>query len=216
LPTSPGRFFATPFFVPGARAAEKNALEKHHRQEKIQILFCGDQARRKGLDLVIEAFFKLPVTVRRRASLRVISRLSDGALSIPDDPSIKVESGLPHHAVMEAMRDAHILAVPSRFESYGLVFLEAMSRGTLVIAPNWEVQRELLDYGRAGILVDPGACKSLVDALELSIEDEEARVRLSTKGYERFNQCYSPERVAKRFLSMVQTANSGASDIPTN
>jgi glycosyltransferase involved in cell wall biosynthesis len=208
FPESADKFFATPFFVPGASAESPTILSKHLDKKPIEILFVGDQAKRKGLDVLIAAFRQLSHSIRQGAKLTIVSRLSDGEVLIPEDPQIEVHRGLPHPVVIQKMKSAHILAVPSRFESYGLAFLEAMSKGVVPIAPNWEVQRELLENGRAGVLVNPGSSESLRVALECLIEDQNHRLEIADNALKRFSANYAPERVAKRFVEMFQLARS--------
>ena len=206
FPESAGRFFCTPFFLPSMAAANPEILAKHGERGEIRILFVGDQAKRKGLDVLFEAYRSLPGAVRSRAKLLVVSRLTDGQMTVPQEPGIEIHRGLPHSDVIKAMRAAHILAVPSRFESYGLVYLEAMSQGTVPIAPDWEVQREILDGGAAGSLVEPGSARALRLSLEHLIEHHDDRARLAESSYGRFTSTYAPGHVARRFLTMFQKA----------
>jgi glycosyltransferase involved in cell wall biosynthesis len=210
FPTLAGRFFGAPFFVPNAKAAPPNILAKHADARDIEILFVGDQARRKGLDVLVEGFRRLSPRIRSRAKLTIVSRQTDGPVTIPEDERIEVFYGLPHGAVLERMRRAHILAVPSRFESYGLVFLEAMSQGTVPVAPNWEVQREILDFGRAGSLVQAGNAEALRETLEHLVDDDIQRSILARNAVERFDANYSPRQVAGRFYEMFQLATARA------
>ena len=53
--------------------------------------------------------------------------------------------------VLALMRDSHVLVNVSHIESFGMVFLEGMSQGMLCLGPDWEVQREIFDEGRAGM-----------------------------------------------------------------
>jgi glycosyltransferase involved in cell wall biosynthesis len=109
-----------------------------------------------------------------------------------------VRHGLTPAEVMKLMQASHILVNVSHSESYGMVFLEAMSQGTMCIAPRWEVQREIFDGGRAGMTVrcDP---ESVRQALLRAIDDEDHRLELATAAWHRFGENYTPAVVAHKY-----------------
>jgi glycosyltransferase involved in cell wall biosynthesis len=211
FPDIADRFVFTPFFVPELSAADPAVLTKHFNPTEVRVLFVGKQGKTKGLDVLIEAFQGMAASVKNHARLIIVSALTDGVVSIPDDPHIEFHAGLRHEEVMREMRWAHILAIPSRFESYGFAYTEAMSQGTVPIAPNWEVQRELVNNGEAGVLAEPGDSRDLRLKLERLIEDEAYRVKLAGNAYRRFCGRYAPEQVAKRFLEMFELAKARGS-----
>jgi len=62
---------------------------------------------------------------------------------------------LPDSELADHYRLADVFAMPSRAEGFGVVFLEAMSCGTAVLAGNRDGSVDALDGGRLGCLVDP-------------------------------------------------------------
>jgi glycosyltransferase involved in cell wall biosynthesis len=193
-----------PPFLPYLSAASEEVLNRHKSPERVEILFVGNDARRKGLDLLIDAFEHLPQTTRRRAHLTIVSHFDGGALPLPKDPDITVLSGIPNTQVLELMRNAHVFASIPRYEAYGFVYLEAMSLGAAVLGPNWEVQREILDNGRAGAT---STCdvSSIVRALTRLIEDDSYRMGIATAGWSRFRELYAPSIVAANYAELFQS-----------
>ncbi|WP_369781564.1 glycosyltransferase [Pseudomonas sp. WC2401] len=59
---------------------------------------------------------------------------------------------------------ADILIVPSRWEGFGLVAVEAMRAGLPVIASNVGGLAEVVEDNATGILIDPNSVQALVDA----------------------------------------------------
>jgi glycosyltransferase involved in cell wall biosynthesis len=204
-PELAGKFTPVPFFLPDLQAVPIDLLERHHSPEKIHLLFVGNEAWRKGLDLLIAAFQQLPNSARRHAHLTIISNFDDRKFAIPTDETITVLHGVPHSAVLAQMRRAHVLINVARFESYGFIFPEAMSQGVACIGPDWEVQRELLDEGRAGTNV---ACDvtALSAALLQLIEDDTRRYALASAALARFQQRYAPAIVARQYTEMFRAA----------
>jgi glycosyltransferase involved in cell wall biosynthesis len=68
---------------------------------------------------------------------------------------------LPDSELADHYRLADVFAMPSRGEGFGVVFLEAMSCGTPVLAGNRDGSVDALDGGRLGCLVDPDATSAV-------------------------------------------------------
>jgi glycosyltransferase involved in cell wall biosynthesis len=88
---------------------------------------------------------------------------------------------------------ARALAMPSRYEGFGLPCLEAMACGTPVVAAAAGGLPETV--GDAGLLVDPRDGGSFADALLAAACDEEERERLADAGRRRAS-AYSWNRTA--------------------
>jgi glycosyltransferase involved in cell wall biosynthesis len=206
FPDLADRFQAVPFFVPGAAAIPMDVLaRKLDRSGSLKCLFVGHEARRKGLDRVFQAFARLSPNAARQVHLTVVSKQTDGRVSVIPPASCRVEAVLPHDQVMRLMQESDVLIMPSRFESYGLVYLEAMSQGTIPVVPDWEVQRELVGEGAAGITT-PGTPEHLATLLTELIEDQELRYRLSLAARQRFELMFAPRVVAAEFAALFLRA----------
>lgn len=80
---------------------------------------------------------------------------------------------------------ASIAAVPSRFEPFGLVIVEAMAAGMPVVCTSVKHgPKEIVEDGRNGLLVPPKNPAELGGALARLMEDEELRRSLADGGAE--------------------------------
>lgn len=201
FPEIADRFVSVPFFTPHIIACERAQLQKHRRSQTVRLLFVGNHARRKGLEQLLAAFCSLPARVLERAELIIISNFDRSPMHVPAHPRIRVLRGLGSADVLTEMGRAHVLVNVAHFESYGVVFLEAMAQGLACIAPNWEVQRELFDDGRAGMNVacETGAVRT---ALERLILDEEFRFAMAEAAWMRFQERYTPAIVAAKYADL--------------
>jgi len=94
---------------------------------------------------------------------------------------------------LDALSAADILVVPSRRDSFGIVYLEAWSYHKPVVgarcAPIWDT----IDDGVNGMLVDFGDEKDLANCLLRLLGDEGLREELGERGYEKVTSNYTSE-----------------------
>ena len=187
FPEFSDRFMSVPWFRPGLIAAPAATVRKKHLDDRrLRLLFVGRQARRKGLDIVLDALRLMSDAERKRLAFDIVTSFSDGPVNLNVDVELRVHKEIDNRSLFALMRNAHIYVMPCRFETFGLVFVEAMSHGCGVLAPNWEVQREILDYGLAGVNVTPKAEDVCRDSRMLC-HDREKRTNLAEAALQRFD-----------------------------
>jgi glycosyltransferase involved in cell wall biosynthesis len=98
------------------------------------IVFVGAMVARKRPFFVLEAFRRLgsdeQVTLHFAGSGPLFSRMADAAAGVK---RVQVHGRLGHDELRQLMRGQAALVVPSLSESFGLVYLEALSEGLCVI-----------------------------------------------------------------------------------
>jgi len=100
----------------------------------------------------------------------------------------------------ELYRQADIFALPTRVESFGLVFVEAMAYGAPVVAYAVGPVPTILTEG--AILVPPGDEDAFGEALRSLILDSARRRQLGIEGYGMVLERYSWKRMAQAFMDM--------------
>jgi glycosyltransferase involved in cell wall biosynthesis len=99
------------------------------------------------------------------------------------------------------------LIMPSAWEGLGMVLLEAIVHGVPVIATQVSGIPEVVRDGVDGVLVAPGDCDALVDAMEATVgRRAEARVRRPAPGRDYINQKFSFRRMLEETLGVYQAA----------
>ena len=89
---------------------------------------------------------------------------------------------LPEREVLALMARADVFALPSSPEGFGIVYTEAMSQGTPVIACRGEGPEDFIGDGVSGLLVPPRDPAALAAALERLLGDAEAAQRMGEAG----------------------------------
>ena len=94
---------------------------------------------------------------------------------------------------------AHIFCLPSDQEGFGIVFLEAMAAGKPIVATRAAAIPEVV---RSGILVKPGDCDALAEAILHLYRYPELRESIGSAGRSDVDR-FDVNRVASKFLSEV-------------
>ncbi|NHI94770.1 MAG: glycosyltransferase family 1 protein [Candidatus Lokiarchaeota archaeon] len=93
--------------------------------------------------------------------------------------------------------------VPSIYEPFGLVLLEAMACKTVVIATNNGGPVNIVDDGVDGFLVDVKDTKEFADKIIKILTDEKLKQKMILAGYEKATELYSWQTVSKKVLEEV-------------
>lgn len=99
----------------------------------------------------------------------------------------------------------NVFAMPSRTDSFGIVFLEAWANGLPVVAADAGGVPEVVSHGETGLLVPFGALDQLAAALKTVTIDRRLAVRLGAAGRDRVERGYTWE---ERFATLLGRTES--------
>ncbi len=194
-----------PYFLPHVNFIERQKIESKVLEPVCRLAFVGRQARRKGLDLAIAAFERLDALYPQRFHFTIVSNLNDGPVKLPHKPNVSFIRELPVGEVRELLGRSHFLIMPSRFETFGWVYVEAMSQGAIPVASDAPIQAELLDRGGAGILSTP-APEAIARAIEEAYATPAIWLRKALDAYDFAAAELGPAAVAGKFRSVFEEA----------
>lgn len=164
----------------------------------------------KGFDLLIQAGhflrqrgYKAEIEIsgqgKSRGALEKLAR--DLKLRIEDQTGVTVEI---HHETSNAlheMREAHIVVQPSRFESFGLVSLEAQATGCFTIASSVGGLVDVVHDKSTGLLVEPSNPEALADAIEWALKHPAEAHTIRARGVKRAATDFSSEQMIEGALN---------------
>ncbi|TKC83172.1 glycosyltransferase [Trinickia terrae] len=102
------------------------------------------------------------------------------------------------------IRQAEMLILSSRYEGFGMVLGEAMALGTPVISADCPTgPRDLLEGGRAGLLVVPGDADAMADAIERLLTDSELRRQLTSNALAKV-ETFAPPSANQRMMELAR------------
>jgi glycosyltransferase involved in cell wall biosynthesis len=129
----------------------------------LRLLFVGRFDRQKGLDVLLNAMSQLPPDM---FWLVVVGApVQDGAVDQPRLPNVKYLGWLPHDELSRFYVEADVLVMPSRWESFGLVAVEAHSHGVPVVAARCCSLPEIVEHKTSGLLFDVDDSAGLANLL---------------------------------------------------
>jgi glycosyltransferase involved in cell wall biosynthesis len=189
--TSPAtaRVLAADYAVPAAAVtvalpgSVRHAAAPKPAHETINLLAVGAVVPRKGYDVLIEALGRLTdldwqlviagdctrdrATAGELATTLVRKRLG---------PRVRMAGAVSDEELTALHRDADVFVLASRFEGYGMAYLEAIAHGLPVVGTRAGAIPETVPEG-AGLLVPPDDVAALAAALRAMIANAGLRER---------------------------------------
>jgi phosphatidylinositol alpha-1,6-mannosyltransferase len=125
------------------------------------------------------------------------------ALASPAARSIEVAGFVSEGDLSAMFRRAHIFAMPSRGEGFGLVYVEAMRHGLPVIASTHDAGQEINAHGETGFNVSLDESDELANRLIELLDDATLRSRMGQAGFARWRSHFRFSAFRSRFEDTI-------------
>jgi glycosyltransferase involved in cell wall biosynthesis len=148
-----------PYGAPSVAAGETAS-----RSGNLRVLYVGSLGQRKGLSYLLRAIHLLGSNVE----LTLVGRKAAGGCR-PLEEAVRRHHWiptLPHGEVLAQMQKHDVLVLPSLFEGFGLVILEAMAQGLPVITTAHTAGPDLLSEGVDGFIVPIRSAEAIAEKLD--------------------------------------------------
>lgn len=188
--------------------ATDEAIEREARattRGPLRIGFVGRLGREKRIDVLLGALARLPGDAAftcdiygegpERSSLLALAQ----QLCLTDRVRFHPPTSTPGHVY----RSLDAVALCSPRESSSNMVLEAMAAGCAVVVTRVGGLTELVDRGRAGLLVEPLDVADLRNALLRLVRDPAERQRLSRAAQKYVTVRHHPQEVARRWIALL-------------
>ena len=139
---------------------------------RLRVLFAGSLGQRKGLSYLLQAVESIG---RDKVELTLLGRKASSHCA-PLEAAVsryRWIPTLPHQEVLREMQRHDVLVLPSLFEGFGLVILEAMAQGLVVIATPHTAAPDLVEDGVDGFIVPIRSASAIAEKLEMLLESRE-------------------------------------------
>jgi SAM-dependent methyltransferase len=192
-------------------------ISPSRRQGAVEVLFVGRLEPRKGIDTLLAClpslageFPDLTFTIVGADNIpspsgptyRELFERSEAGARLRD--RVRFTGVLSEADLARRYADCDIFVAPSKYESFGLILLEAMMFGKPVIASDVGGMAHIVEPDGNGFLVPPGDAQSLRQAVARLAASSELRARLGRRSRELYEQRYSAPRMVDETIAFYQ------------
>jgi glycosyltransferase involved in cell wall biosynthesis len=158
----------------------------------LRVIFVGNLIPRKELHTLLDALARLPredwlltvagsLTADEAYAAAIRRRIDAAGLT----ENVTLLGTLSREQLAAQLAASHLLAVPSSYEGFGIVYLEGMHFGLPAIAGTRGAAREIITPGQDGLLVTPGDADALARSIASLLRDRERLLRMSLAARQR-------------------------------
>jgi glycosyltransferase involved in cell wall biosynthesis len=174
--------------------SENEVVARAKEKEPLRILFLGNVICRKGLHKLMEAIklnmlnIRLDVVGGLTAEPNYAREMQKKAQVSNLKSTVYFHDSLDNEPLIEKMKSAHVLVVPSSYEGFGIVYLEGMAFGLPAIGTTAGGASEIISDSETGFLVPPDDADALAERLSRLAKDRKLLTRMSLNALERYRQ----------------------------
>jgi len=187
----------------------ESEVEERAKRDKFRVVFLGNVTYRKGLHTLLRAVRDLSPDIH----VDVIGSMTSEPL-YADDMETYVHShglntrvtfhlSLNNEPLIEKLRNAHVLVVPSSYEGFGIVYLEGMGFGLPAIGTMVGAASEIITHGEDGYLINPDDADTLAKHLNDLAINRELLLKLSLNAITRYKAQAKWEDTAKEIRKFL-------------
>jgi glycosyltransferase involved in cell wall biosynthesis len=182
----------------------------------LRVGFAGQWEPRKGVSVLLDAWNQVrsklpgaelwmaggPHLWKNRMDSPDAEALAARISQAEQQKLLGVVGELPRRQMPEFWSSVSVAVVPSLYEPFGLVALEALACGVPVVATRVGGLQEIVEHERSGLLVSAGEPGPLAEALVALLTQESLRRRLA-EGARRRAEAFSLERRSRDLLALL-------------
>jgi len=204
-------------FAP-VRQEEQRELRAQYGFEEADVLALGRMAQNKGYDLLIRA---LPTLFELVPAARLVAAIG-GEDSEQDSAGVQELQQLAHELgvadkivwlnyvadedLPNYYRAAEVFVMPSRYEPFGMVAIEAMACGTPAVVTVHGGLFEVIEFGIHALFADPNRPVELGTMMALPLLYPNLNQELSVEGARFARRNFGWTGIAKRILQIFDNA----------
>jgi glycosyltransferase involved in cell wall biosynthesis len=168
-------------------------------EEKL-ILFVGRLVYEKGAHVLINAIPKVLEKVNAKFVIVGSGYMKDQLYNIVKSMGLEHKvlftGFLEEEKLLRLQTCADVSVVPSLFEPFGIVALEAMAARSPVVVSDTGGLSEIVEHDSTGVKVYPNNTESLAWGIIRVLSDDKFRNQISHNGYEKIKQKYDWGKIA--------------------
>ena len=170
-------------------------------EEKL-VLFVGRLVYEKGVQILVNAAPKILEKVNAKfvivGSGYMKEQLTDIVKSMNLHKKILFSGFIEENVLLKLQKCADVSVVPSLFEPFGIVALEAMAAGSPVVVSDTGGLSEIVDHDLTGVKVYPNNPESLAWGVTKALLDDNYREKIRINAYKKIREKYDWKKIARK------------------
>lgn len=153
---------------------EPSCINDNECNAALKVVYVGSLSQQKGISYFFDAISK--VGGNRNLDVTIIGNdysLGNNKILHNHLRNYKWYNSAPHSKVINTLQESDILILPSLTEAFGLVVLEALSQGTVVIASDKCGASDVIINGKNGFIVPIRDSEIIADRLTALEQDRD-------------------------------------------
>jgi UDP-glucose:(heptosyl)LPS alpha-1,3-glucosyltransferase len=196
--------------IPNGVDLERYSLQRLESKEpaSLRLIFIGHEFERKGLRYVIEALAKLPPSVHLSVAGGAAEDIaSHSRLAASFQVAERVHFLGRRKDIPALLAGSDVLLLPSSFESWGLVVLEAMAAGVPVLCTAVGCAEEVIKDGQNGFIIQRSSA-DIATKIKICMADPKILSDMR-RGARETAQHYSWDAIAEKYLELARDIVAG-------
>ena len=195
---------------------KKSSSTKVHQKYNISgdyILFVGRITKQKGIEYLLESINYLPDSVSvvlflgKPDNEKYYNKIIKQIKCHPKSSNIIVIKN--HYTnnrkeLIELCSNAKCLVVPSIYEPFGIVNIEAMACETPVIASAVDGITDIIEDEETGFLIEPKNPRLIAEKINELLSNEKIRLRFGKAGRKRVIDVFNWEKIVNQHINLYE------------
>ncbi|WP_135612313.1 glycosyltransferase family 4 protein [Methanococcoides sp. AM1] len=165
---------------------------KYKLDNRFVVLFVGRNDPQKGVMYLVDAVRRL------QKDIPEIMLVMVGQPDIYHDKHILCLPHVGKHELIKLYSLSDVFVLPSIYEPFGIVLMEAMACETACIGTRVGGIPDIIDHNRTGVLVEPESGANIAEAIDRLYHDPEKRCLMGKMGRERAITYFDWQDIAKK------------------
>ena len=173
-------------------AISEETIEERGKKKELSVLFLGNVMGRKGLHTLLEAArlstfdLRLDIVGSLTSEPEYTKQMQEYIAQNNLSSFVFLHDSLNNQPLIDKLKNAHVLVVPSSYEGFGIVYLEGMGFGLPAIGTTAGAASEVIRDGVDGFLIQPGDAHSLATKLQFMNERRDVLIQMSLAARSRY------------------------------
>jgi glycosyltransferase involved in cell wall biosynthesis len=191
------------------KQCDKNIRARFALPEEKIILYVGRLVYEKGVQILVNAAPKILEKVNAKfiivGSGYMKEQLSNIVKSMNLEKKILFSGFVEENILLKLQKCADVSVVPSLFEPFGIVALEAMAAGSPVVVSDTGGLSEIVDHDLNGVKVYPNNPDSLAWGVTKTLLDGKYRNYIRKNAYKKIREEYDWQKIALKTKQIYES-----------